>query len=151
MKRIALLIWALVVVLAVLIWRQDEPGDASFAQARLDRPLALWWPAGAEARQAEVPAAIIAEAAVSEPVMAKGCSRLGLFPARGWASEVAEKLAAAAGDEPATAWELLPAGSRGFYIVFPEMNMEGLAGRMVSRRSKVSRLLSAAAVPEACR
>ena len=150
MKRIALLIWALVVMLAVLIWRQGEPGDASFAQARLDRPLALW-PAGAEVRQAEVPAAIIAEAAASEPVMAKGCSRLRLFPARGWASEVAEKLAAAADDEPATAWELLPAGSRGFYIVFPEMNMEGLAGRMVSRRAKVSRLLSAAAVPEACR
>ena len=68
MKRIALLLWGLVLGLALLIWWQEQSARPVSAQAWLDRPLSLLRPAGAVLPEGARPEPVVAETPVKRVV-----------------------------------------------------------------------------------
>lgn len=159
MRALAILIWLLVLGLAALILSTPEraPAVARVLQAPA---LDLWRPAPVLSSPPLAPvSAVVAEqgAPVAAPTQqaapeATACARLGLFPDAGWARAVAERLLAPtpAAEAAAMSWHLQAAGRKGYYVVFTGMSLDMLAARMEQRRTALSRLVSFAALPEAC-
>lgn len=159
MKGVALVLWLAALTLLVFILQiRDDP--MPLASSRQQAEHSLLAIATEEASLPQPPV----ELAVQEVVPAAGCSRLGVFPRRDWAEDVALILMDARAQPPVAAspavrmieevparpWRVRQVGPDAYYLLFDAWSIDELAARMTLQRDRLRRLLSITAIPESC-
>lgn len=130
------------------------PGTSVAAVTRMasPRPVAPVQ-AAAPAEPEQVPAApATVPVASSESVVAdeKGCARLGKFPTRAWATQVADILTRPAAGEPVT-HVLQGTDETGYFVILPSWSAAHLTEVMAQRQNALHHWVTSRARAEACK
>lgn len=159
MKALALVLWLAALTLLVFIL-QIRDNATPLTGSREQAEPSLLAIATEEASLPQTPVGL----AVEEVAPAAGCSRLGVFPRRDWAENVALILADARAQPPVVAstaarmieevparpWRVRQVGPDAYYLLFDAWSIDELAARMTLQRDRLRRLLSITAIPESC-
>ena len=159
MKGLALVLWLAALTLLVFILQiRDDATPLADSREQAERSLLAI--AMEEASLPGTPVAL----AVEEIVPVAGCSRLGVFPRRDWAENVALILMDARAQAPVVEspavrmieevpvrpWRVRQVGPNAYYLLFDAWSIDELAARMTMQRDRLKRLLSITAIPESC-